>query len=137
MLLQHSGSKLLPSTYSPSSLSLEMAAAQEEVAQVVVDQASADSVARRVCFEYHPYEPQMILQLCGAQLRQYDISTVSGGFRTVTAPYAGMEAPPAWVELYARCVWRGEDMTLLEWLRKTDAGEVAGWLEAGTEVRRT
>ena len=58
------------------------------------DQASADSVARRVCFEYHPYEPEMILQLCGTQLRQYDISTVSGGFRTVSAPYAGMEAPP-------------------------------------------
>ena len=41
------------------------------------DQASADGVARRVCFEYHPYEPEMILQLCGAQLRQYDISTVA------------------------------------------------------------
>ena len=95
------------------------------------DQASADSVARRVCFESHPYEPEMILQLCGAQLRQYDISTVSGGFRTVSAPYAGVEAPPSWVELYARCAWRSENMTLLEWLRKTnDAGEVAGWLKA-------
>ena len=95
------------------------------------DQASADSVARRVCFEYHPYEPEMILQLCGAQLRQYDISTVSGGFRTVTAPCAGMNAPPLWVELYARCAWRCENMTLLEWLRKAnDAGEVAGWLKA-------
>eukprot|EP00959_Pyramimonas_sp_CCMP1952_P423352 8868102-Pyramimonas_sp.AAC.1 len=53
------------------------------------DSASADSVARRVCFERRPYEPEMILQLCGAQFRQCDISTVSGGFRTVTAPYAG------------------------------------------------
>ena len=57
------------------------------------DQASADSVARRVCFEYHPYKPEMILQLCGAQLRQYDITTVSGGFKTMAAPYPGMETP--------------------------------------------
>ena len=95
------------------------------------DQASADSVARRVCFEYHPYEPEMILQLCGAQMRQYDISTVSGGFKTVAAPYAGMETVPEWVQRYATCAWRSEDMSLLEWLRKSnDAGQIAGWLRA-------
>ena len=91
------------------------------------DQASADSVARRVCFEYHPYEPEMILQLCGAQLRQY-ISTVSGGFKTVAAPYAGMEPVPDWVQRYATCAWRSEDMSLLDWLRKSnDAGQIAGF----------
>ena len=95
------------------------------------DQASADSVARRVCFEYHPYEPEMILQLCGAQMRQYDISTVSGGFKTVAAPYAGMETVPEWVQRYATCAWRSEDMSLLDWLRKSnDAGQIAGWLRA-------
>ncbi|CAK0875921.1 unnamed protein product [Prorocentrum cordatum] len=94
------------------------------------DKASADSVARRVCFEYHPYEPEMILQLCGAQFRQYDISTVSGGFRTVTAPYSGMAEVPEWVQRYAACSWRHEGMTLLDWLRKTtDDGAIAGWLK--------
>eukprot|EP00969_Alexandrium_andersonii_P295736 13072266-Alexandrium_andersonii.AAC.1 len=58
------------------------------------DDASADSVARRVCFEYHPWEPEMVLQLSGAQFRQYDLSTVSGGFKTVTAPWPGMETAP-------------------------------------------
>ncbi|CAK0824368.1 unnamed protein product, partial [Prorocentrum cordatum] len=94
-------------------------------------QASADSVARRVCFEYHPYEPEMILQLCGAQFRQVDISAVSGGWRSVTAPYVGMAETPAWVEKYATCEWRSEEMCLLEWLRKTnDDGRIAGWLKA-------
>ncbi|CAK0906832.1 unnamed protein product, partial [Prorocentrum cordatum] len=94
------------------------------------DKASADSVARRVCFEYHPYEPEMILQLCGAQFRQYDISTDSGGFRTVTAPYSGMADVPDWVQRYVDCSWRHEGMTLLEWLRKTtDDGAIAGWLK--------
>ncbi|CAK0844936.1 unnamed protein product [Prorocentrum cordatum] len=94
------------------------------------DKASADSVARRVCFEYHPYEPEIILQLCGAQFRQYDVSTASGGFRTVTAPYAGMAEVPDWVQRYADCSWRHEGMTLLEWLRKTtDEGAIAGWLK--------
>ena len=30
------------------------------------DEASADSIARRVCFEDHPLEPEMLLQLAGA-----------------------------------------------------------------------
>ncbi|CAK0908773.1 unnamed protein product [Prorocentrum cordatum] len=95
------------------------------------DQASADSVARRVCFEYHPYEPEMILQLCGAQYRQVDLSTASGGWKSVTAPYAGMQETPAWVKKYESCSWRNEEMCLLDWLRKTnDSGEIAGWLKA-------
>ncbi|CAK0870685.1 unnamed protein product [Prorocentrum cordatum] len=94
------------------------------------DRASADSVARRVCFECHPYEPEMILQLCGAQFRQYDISTVSGGFRTATAPYSGMAEVPEWVQRHADCSWRHEGMTLMDWLRKTtDDGAIVGWLK--------
>jgi hypothetical protein len=94
------------------------------------DEASADSVARRVCFEYHPYEPEMILQLCGAQFRQYDLSTASGGFRTVCAPWPGMKIVPEWVKSYTKCPWRGERTTLLDWLRKTnDNGDVAHWLQ--------
>ena len=95
------------------------------------DQASADSVARRVCFEYHPYEPEMILQLFGAQFRQYDISTASGGIAAITAPHVGMERVPDCVVKYMACTWRSEGMSLLEWLRKTnDDGEIAGWIRA-------
>eukprot|EP00969_Alexandrium_andersonii_P287442 12707852-Alexandrium_andersonii.AAC.1 len=74
------------------------------------DDASADSAARRVCFEYHPWEPEMALQLCGAQLRQYDLSTVSGGFKTITAPWLDVEVVPEFVVAYGNCAWRKNDM---------------------------
>ena len=94
------------------------------------DDASADCVARRVCFEYHPLEPEMVLQLSGALFRQYRMSTVSGGFRAISAPWPGMEAVPEFVHKYTACKWRGEEMSLLEWLRKTtNEGEVVGWLK--------
>jgi hypothetical protein len=96
------------------------------------DQASANSVARRVCFEYHPYEPEMVLQLCGAMFRQYQLGTVSGGFKTIVAPVAGASAEtlPGFVGTYCKCMWRGEKMSLLEWLRKTnEAGDIVGWLK--------
>ena len=83
------------------------------------DDASADSIARRVCFEYHPFEPEMVLQLSGARFRQYDISTLSGGFRRITAPWPGMTKKPDFVEAYEDCPWRSNDMNLIEWLRKT------------------
>eukprot|EP00959_Pyramimonas_sp_CCMP1952_P052583 1099409-Pyramimonas_sp.AAC.1 len=73
----------------------------------------------------------MILQLCGAQYRQVDLSTVSGGWKSVAAPYVGMQETPAWVKKYESCPWRSEEMCLLDWLRKTnDSGEIAGWLKA-------
>eukprot|EP00969_Alexandrium_andersonii_P247059 10918270-Alexandrium_andersonii.AAC.1 len=62
----------------------------------------------------------MALQLCGAQLRQYDLSTVSGGFKTITAPWLGMETVPEFAIAYENCPWRKNDMALLEWLRKTN-----------------
>ena len=94
------------------------------------DDASADCVARRVCFEYHPLEPEMVLQLSGALFRQYRMSTVSGGFRAISAPWPGMEVVPEFVNKYAACKWRGEEMSLLEWLRKTtNEGQVGGWLK--------
>eukprot|EP00969_Alexandrium_andersonii_P058043 2557462-Alexandrium_andersonii.AAC.1 len=71
----------------------------------------------------------MALQLCGAQLRQYDISTVSGGFKTVTAPWPGMQVDPEFVVAYEQRTWRNDDMALLEWLRKTnEQGDIVGWL---------
>ena len=44
---------------------------------------SGDATAAGILCRYNPNEPEMVLQLCGAQFRQYDITTVSGGFRTV------------------------------------------------------
>ena len=39
------------------------------------DDASADSIAWRVLKEYHPLEPEMILQLSGGQFKQWNLGT--------------------------------------------------------------
>ena len=84
------------------------------------DDASADSVARSVCFECHPWEPEMALQLPGAQFMQYELSAVSGGCKTITAPWPGMDIVPDSVSKYETCPWRGEYTSLLEWLCDTN-----------------
>ena len=98
----------------------------------LADEASANAVARRVCYEYHPYEPEMLLQLCGQLFKQWHISTVSRGKRDIQAPWPNMgdEQLPAYVKNYMQCLWRREDMSLLEYLRKTtDGGEILAWIK--------
>ena len=59
----------------------------------------ADSIARRMCNEYHPLEPEMVLQLCGRFCKQWDLGTVSGGMRSIVAPWPGMPEKPHFIEL--------------------------------------
>ncbi|CAK0799172.1 unnamed protein product [Prorocentrum cordatum] len=95
------------------------------------DEGSATSVARRMVNEYHPYEPEVWLQLNGANFRQWRVSTASKGKRDVRAPWPGMETAPAFVDQYAKAsrTWRRADMPLLEYLRKTsDEGQIAHWI---------
>ena len=96
------------------------------------DAASVTSLCRKVLFEYHPLEPEMILQLTGATFRQWDFGTVMGGRRSVRAPRPSNPVQPEIVNLYMASKWRREDMSFLEFLRKSDAagatGKIAGWL---------
>ena len=98
----------------------------------MADSASATSLCRKVLFEYHPMEPEMVLQLCGAQFRQWDFGSAGGGRRSVRAPRPGNSEQPPIVDLYLRSSWRRDSMSLLEFLRKSDAagktGDVAAWL---------
>ena len=98
----------------------------------MADSASATSLCRKVLFEYHPMEPEMVLQLCGAQFRQWDFGSAGGGRRSVRAPRPGNPEQPPIVDLYLRSSWRRDSMSLLEFLRKSDAagktGGVAAWL---------
>ena len=91
--------------------------------------ASATSLCRKVLFEYHPFEPEMALQLNGALYRQWALGTASGGRRSLRAPRPNSEEQPAFVDLYMTCPWRSEEMSLLEWLRKSDEeGRISAWL---------
>ena len=85
----------------------------------LVDQASDYAVARRVLNEYHPLEPEMWLQL-GSHLQPQVFA--GGVIRRFVAPALGhdpADAMPAAVLQYVASQWRREDMTLLEFLRKT------------------
>ena len=81
------------------------------------DDAEADVIARRVCYEYHPCEPEMFLQLSGQMFRQWHINTQSRGKRDIRAPDADMPDPPAYVQLYMESQWRSDEMSLLEFLK--------------------
>ena len=108
------------------------------------DASSVTSLCRKVLFEYHPLEPEMVLQLSQG-LRKWEFETVMTGRRSIRAPHPRTDAmeQPSFVKRYMECNWRGEAMSLLEYLRKSGSkGEIAAWLrrrhteakEAGTDV---
>jgi hypothetical protein len=64
------------------------------------DNAEATNMAATVLLRYHPCEPEMILQLCGAKYRQWDVSTVSRGKRNFFPPLPDAKEPSKEVVLY-------------------------------------
>ena len=88
------------------------------------DKASADSVAWRVLEEYHPLEPEVVLQLAGAAFRQWQCGTSHGGKRDIVAPKG--DATPE-VVAYMQRKWRQDKMSFLEFLRKSTAKVMQSW----------
>ena len=82
------------------------------------DQASVTSLCRKVLFEYHPLEPEMVLQLTQATFRQWEFGTAQGGCRSLRAPRptAPVDEQPAIVQAYMNSRWRRDAMCLLEFL---------------------
>jgi hypothetical protein len=92
------------------------------------DKAAANSIAWRVLKEYHPFEPEMVLQLEAANFRQWGVGTQSRGLRHLVAP-DGFEITSE-LKAYMKSKWRHDDMSFLEFLRKTThKGAIAGWLK--------
>ena len=97
------------------------------------DMASAMPVAANVLTKYMPYEPEMVLRILGARFRQWDVSAATRGKRDVSVPRPDLDdgryEKPDYVQAYEDCTWRREDMSLLEYLRKTNSrGDIAAWL---------
>ena len=82
------------------------------------DEATDFQMARRVLTEYHPLEPEMLLQL-GAQ--QHHQCFASGSFKRFVVPVPFRDDAPKEVQAYVASTWRSESMTLLQFLRKTNA----------------
>eukprot|EP00438_Fugacium_kawagutii_P012731 Skav203736 [mRNA] locus=scaffold68:197214:199967:+ [translate_table: standard] len=106
------------------------------------DLASVTSLCRKVLFEYHPNEPEMVLQLTGAVFRQWDLGTVHRGLYSIRAPRPMTPEQPKFVDHYINATWRRPSMSLFEFLRKSDqkTGAVASWLRKAwkrSNTRRT
>lgn len=91
------------------------------------DLASAWSVARRVLFDYQPAEPEMWLYLFAAKIPPYKYG---GTMVRLRCPWPGMEGKPKLVEAYEESEWRAENMSLLEFARKSnEVGEIIAWVK--------
>merc|ERR1711994_1191334 len=79
------------------------------------DDASDYNIAKRVLFDYHPQEPDMWLQLAA---QHFPVFSTGGSLFPIVAPYPGMKEKPGFVKEYEDCEWKGDEMSLLEYLRK-------------------
>ena len=97
---------------------------------ILVDEGAGDNCAASVLSRYKPYEPEMALQQFGSKFRQWQTNTVSGGARRFRVPVPDQPAQPTEVLNYMACEWKGDDMSLLDYLRKsTDQGKIVHWLQ--------
>ena len=94
------------------------------------DEASAFSVARRVLFDYQPHEPEMWLYIFAELLPPCNYG---GTMVPLLVPCPGSErvtvATQKLLEAYETSKWRSDNMSLLEFCRKTNnQGAVHNWV---------
>ena len=96
---------------------------------------SGDATAAGILARYRPLEPEMALQLLAQHMPQWRIGTETHGARDFLVPWPEQEDLSADVAAalaaYEKCQWRGEEMPLLEFLRKSDdgnKGNIVQWL---------
>eukprot|EP00973_Karenia_brevis_P089636 12398771-Karenia_brevis.AAC.1 len=94
-----------------------------------------DSTAAAILCKYRPLLPEMVLQMFAQQLPQYRIGTESGGSKEFIVPWPDeprrSKASLLDQRAYASSQWRGDDMSLLEFLRKSGddgKGTIVQWL---------
>ena len=94
------------------------------------DKASGDNIASTVLYRYKPYEPEMILQLFGASMRQWMVTTDTRGKRDFNSPWPSKDPMPKEVVFYIESTWAAGKISLLDFLRKTNrTGGISGWLK--------
>ena len=93
------------------------------------DQASDYSVARRILFCYRPLEPEMWLTLAQERFPQVDYQ---GTLVDIAVPLPDCSMKPKWLQNYEASSWRCDGMSLLEFLRKTNAsGDIIRHIKQG------
>ena len=96
---------------------------------------SGYGLALRFLMCLHPSEPEMVMSLFKQVFPDF---AMGGTMKPIVAPWPTMEALPDFVQLYQDTVWRADNMTLLEFLRKSnEAGDVISWLQKAFEATDT
>ena len=105
--------------------------------EILADDAglNGDATAAAILCHYKPMEPEMILQLFAQHFPQWKVATETGGSRDFYVPWPEQKdmcrSSADAISAYEACDWRREDMSLLEFLRKTDdrnEGGIVQWL---------
>ena len=100
--------------------------------------AEANTLAASVLSRYRPAVPEMLLQLFGTAFRQWHVSTWSRGRKDFRPPAPDDEAIPVEVQAYMNSTWRKDNMSLLEFLRKSnDQGQISGWVKEKWKLAET
>ena len=84
--------------------------------EMLNNEASDFSLARRVLADYHPLQPEMIMQLAMQQQPQF---LCAATVRKFVVPVPWQKDPPQIVQKYMSSTWRRDNMTLLDFLRKS------------------
>ncbi|CAE7689606.1 unnamed protein product [Symbiodinium sp. CCMP2592] len=88
---------------------------------------SGYGMALRILSTLHPSEPEMWVTLFKQLFPDF---ALGGTMLPIVAPWPTMDAQPEFVRRYEQCVWRSDNMSLLEYLRKSNAaGEVVAWIQ--------
>ena len=91
--------------------------------ELLNDQATDFTLARRVLADYHPLQPEMIMQLAAQQHPQF---LCPGIVRKFVVPVPWQREPPTLVQNYMTSSWKGDNMSLLEYLQKAGSdGQVS------------
>ena len=94
------------------------------------DAAEGNVIAATVLSRYKPFAPEMTLHMFGAAFRQWLVTTEHGGKLDFIVPTPDAESMPKEVALYLRADWAAGRISLLDFLRKTNAkGEIIVWLK--------
>ena len=87
--------------------------------ELLNDQATDFVVTRRILSDYHPHQPEMVLQLAAQQHPQF---LSRGLVKKFIVPLPWEKEMPQVVQDYMASPWRSSSMSLLEYLRRVGAG---------------
>ena len=85
-------------------------------AELLNNEASDYSLARRVLADYHPLQPEMVMQLAMQQHPQF---ICPASVRKFVVPVPWLKEMPKLVQNYMTSSWRRPNMNLLDFLRKS------------------